>query len=107
VSKKLTTAFVYSVLWITISAILIWRKKLCSPCRTPSGQKCNLCLRNVLLPMSPERTISNLVGVSRFELRMLHHSRNEQRRARRARFQAPDAGTANDRVRDLRKHEIQ
>src|SRR4029077_8514139 len=27
-----------------------------SPCRTPSGRKCNLCLRNVLLPMSPERT---------------------------------------------------
>jgi len=51
--------------------------------------------------------ISNLVGVSRFELRMLHHLRNEQRRALRARFQAPDAGTANDRVRDLRKHEIQ
>ena len=31
-------------------------EKPCSPWRTPSGQKCNLCLRNVLLPMSPERT---------------------------------------------------
>jgi len=29
----------------SISAILIWRGKLCSPCRTPSGQKCDLCLR--------------------------------------------------------------
>ena len=51
-SKKSTTASGWSVLWITISAILIWRKKPCSPCRTPSGQKCNPCLRNVLLPMS-------------------------------------------------------
>ena len=27
-----------------------------SCCRAPSGQKCNLGLRNVLLPLSPERT---------------------------------------------------
>jgi transposase InsO family protein len=56
-SKKLTTASGWSVLWITISAILTWRRKPCSPWRTPSDQKCNLCLRNVLLPMSPERTL--------------------------------------------------
>ena len=31
-------------------------EKTLQPWRTPSGQKCNLCLRNVLLPMSPERT---------------------------------------------------
>jgi len=30
-------------------------KSASSPWGTPSGQKCNLCLRNVLLPMSPER----------------------------------------------------
>src|SRR6476660_6710091 len=62
VGLKETTASGWSVLWIMISAILIWRKKLCSPCRTPSGQKCNLCLRNLLLPMSPERTIENMVA---------------------------------------------
>jgi len=55
--KRSTTVSGWSALWSTISAISIWGKKLCSPCRTPSGQKCNLCLRNVLLPMSPERTI--------------------------------------------------
>jgi hypothetical protein len=31
-------------------------RKLCSPLKIPSGQKCNPCLRNVLLPMSPGRT---------------------------------------------------
>src|SRR6516225_7869709 len=65
--KKSTTASGWLVLWITISAISIWRKKPCSPCRTPSGQKCNLCLRNVLLPMSPERTLkgcASQVGIA-------------------------------------------
>ena len=66
-SKKSTTASGWSVLWITISAISIWRKKPCSPCRTPSGQKCNLCLRNVLLPMSPERTRQRMVGSAGLE----------------------------------------
>jgi hypothetical protein len=37
-------------------------EKTLQPCRIPSGQKCNPCLRNVLLPMSPERTIPNDVG---------------------------------------------
>jgi Integrase core domain len=46
-SKKSTLASGWSVLWITISAILIWRKKPSSPWRTPSGQNCNPCLRNV------------------------------------------------------------
>ena len=32
-------------------------EKTLQPWRTPSGQKCNPCLRNVLLPMSPERTV--------------------------------------------------
>jgi hypothetical protein len=35
--------------------------------RTPSGQKCNPCLRNVLLPMSPERTMIALVAGGGFE----------------------------------------
>ena len=30
-------------------------EKTLQPLENPSGQKCNLCLRNVLLPMSPER----------------------------------------------------
>ena len=34
----------------------IWRRKRCSPWKTPSDQKCYLCLRNELLPMSPVRT---------------------------------------------------
>src|SRR4029077_10041475 len=66
-SKKSTMASGWLVLWITISAILIWRKKPCSPCRTPSGQKCNLCLRHVLLPMSPERTFVFMVAGGGFE----------------------------------------
>ena len=33
-------------LTVTDYSVLIWRKKPCSPWRTPSGQKCNLCLRN-------------------------------------------------------------
>src|SRR4029077_8368783 len=68
-SKKSTMASGWLVLWITISAILIWRKKPCSPCRTPSGQKCNLCLRNVLLPMSPERTGKDWSGREDLNLR--------------------------------------
>jgi hypothetical protein len=40
----------------TTSVISIWRKKLCSPYSIPSGQKCYLCLRYILLPMCPGRT---------------------------------------------------
>jgi len=36
----------------------IWRKKLCSPSTIPVGQKCYLCLRYILLPMSPGRTMN-------------------------------------------------
>jgi hypothetical protein len=42
--------------------------KLCSPCRTPSGRKCNPCLRNVLLPMSPERTTISWSGIEDLNL---------------------------------------
>jgi hypothetical protein len=43
----------WSALWSTIWVLSIWKRKLCSPSKTPSGQKCYLCLRNNLLPMSP------------------------------------------------------
>ena len=39
-----------------ISATSIWRKKLCSLSTTLLAQKCNLCLRYDLSPMSPGRT---------------------------------------------------
>jgi hypothetical protein len=55
-SRKSKTASGSSASWITIWVISIWRKKLCSPSTTPSGQKCYLCLRYILLPMSPGRT---------------------------------------------------
>src|SRR5215472_6302839 len=48
-------------------------EKTLHPWRTPSGQKCNLCLRNVLLPMSPERTIERMapqVGLEPTTLRL-------------------------------------
>ena len=54
--RKSTTASGSSASWITILVLSIWRKKLCSPSTIPSGQKCYLCLRYILLPMSPGRT---------------------------------------------------
>ena len=42
-----------SFMQLRISAMSIWRRKLCSPSKIPSGQKCYLCLRNNLLPMCP------------------------------------------------------
>ena len=42
-------------------------EKTLQPLETPSGPKCNLCLRNVLLPMSPGRTMKELVGERGFE----------------------------------------
>ena len=42
-------------------------EKLCSPSTTPSGQKCYLCLRNVLLPMCPVRTVSKRDGETGLE----------------------------------------
>src|ERR1700730_6180865 len=55
-SKKSKKVFGWSALWSTISATLIWRKKLCSLSTTLLAQKCNLCLRYDLSPMSPGRT---------------------------------------------------
>ena len=57
-SRKSTTASGSSASWITISVISIWRKKPCSPSTIPLGQKCYLCLRYILLPMSPGRTLN-------------------------------------------------
>jgi transposase InsO family protein len=45
-----------SALWSTIWVISIWRRKLCSPSKTPSGLECHPSLRNNLLPMCPVRT---------------------------------------------------
>src|SRR4029077_15931476 len=42
-------------------------RNLAAPGETPSGQKCNPCLRNVLLPMSPERTAEALAEREGFE----------------------------------------
>src|SRR5580700_4747653 len=55
-SKKSKKVFGWSALWSTISATSIWRKKLCSLSTTLLAQKCNLCLRYDLSPMSPGRT---------------------------------------------------
>src|SRR6202521_1603252 len=55
-SKKSKKVFGWSALWSTISATSIWRKKLCSRSTTLLAQKCNLCLRYDLSPMSPGRT---------------------------------------------------
>ena len=37
------------------------------PVETPSVQKCYPCLRNEVLPMSPEWTLGELVGMTGFE----------------------------------------
>src|SRR6266436_7040792 len=55
-SKKSKKVFGWSALCSTISATSIWRKKLCSLSTTLLAQKCNLCLRYDLSPMSPGRT---------------------------------------------------
>jgi len=34
----------WSASWIMIWVISTWRKEHCSPSKTPSGQKCYLCL---------------------------------------------------------------
>jgi len=42
-------------------------EKTLQPLENPFGPRCNLCLRNVLLPMSPERTSRGMVGATGFE----------------------------------------
>src|ERR1700676_4434663 len=56
-SKKSKKVFGWSALWSTISATSILTKKLCSLSTTLLAQKCNLCLRYDLSPMSPGRTL--------------------------------------------------
>src|SRR3984893_12546504 len=66
-SKKSKKVLGWSALWSTISATSIWRKKLCSLSTTLLAQKCNLCLRYDLSPMSPGRTQKMLVDERGFE----------------------------------------
>src|ERR1700730_15757907 len=56
-SRKSTTVFGSSPSCTTISDISTSNKGPCSPSTTPSAQGCHLCLRYVLLPMSPGWTI--------------------------------------------------
>src|SRR5437899_7552765 len=66
VSRRSKKVFGWSALWITISGTSIWRKKLCSLSTTLLAQKCYLCSRYVLSPMSPgrtPRTVEPRVGV--------------------------------------------
>src|SRR5216683_5396311 len=67
-SKKSKKVFGWSALWSTISATSIWRKKLCSLSTTLLAQKCNLCLRYDLPPMSPGRTRGKVVRPGGLEL---------------------------------------
>ena len=61
-SRKPMTASGSSALWTMISVISIWRRKLCSPSTTRSGQKCHLCLKNNPVPMCPVRTTMKMVA---------------------------------------------
>src|ERR1700692_4321531 len=66
-SKKSKKVFGWSALWSTISATSIWRKKLCSLSTTLLAQKCNLCLRYDMSPMSPGRTPVKVARQEGFE----------------------------------------
>ena len=68
VSKKLRKVLGLSVLWIMILAISILRRKLCNLWTTLSARGCHLCLRYILLPMSPDRTLRQMVRPGGFEL---------------------------------------
>src|ERR1700692_2179977 len=68
-SKKSKKVFGWSALWSTISATSIWRKKLCSLSTILLAQKCNLCLRYDLSPMSPGRTRERWSGREDLNLR--------------------------------------
>jgi len=56
VSKKSMTASGKLVLWIMKWDILMKRAKDLSQGQIPLPQKCNLCIKNNLLPMCPEYT---------------------------------------------------
>src|SRR5579862_1733346 len=66
-----------SASWITTWVISNWKKGLCSPSKTPSGQKCYLCLRNNLLPMCPVRTEIKWLRGKDLNLRPLGYEPNE------------------------------
>src|SRR5438132_811388 len=61
-SKKFTTIFGWSVLWIMIWDTSIWRLACWNRWKIPSAQKCYLCSRYVVLPMCPVRTPKEVVG---------------------------------------------
>src|SRR6266702_1619835 len=65
--KKCTTASGWSALWIMIWATSIWRLESWNRWKIPSTQKCYLCSRYILLPMSPGWTQKRLVGERGFE----------------------------------------
>ena len=59
-SGKSTTAFGSPASCTTISATSTWSKKPCNPSTIRSARGCHPCLRYVVLPMCPGRTISGL-----------------------------------------------
>src|SRR5256885_14866346 len=63
-SKKFTTIFGWSALWIMIWDTSIWRLACWNRWKIPSAQKCYPCSRYILLPMSPGRALKELVGPS-------------------------------------------
>ena len=60
--KKCTTTFGWSALWIMIWATSIWKLGCSNRSKIHSVQKCYLCLRYVVSPMSPGRTYKRTGG---------------------------------------------
>jgi ABC transporter substrate binding protein len=65
-SRKSTRGFGSSPSSTMIWAISIWSREPCKPSTTHLGLGCHLCLRYVLLPMSPVRTVILLVAEVRY-----------------------------------------
>ena len=66
-SRKSTTAFGSSASCTMISDISTWSRKPCNPSTTRSARGCHPCLRYVLLPMCPGRTLKTLERVNGIE----------------------------------------
>src|ERR1700741_4707394 len=49
-------------LWTMIWGTSIWRHRYSNHSKIRSAQKCNLCLRYELSPMSPGQTLKQMVG---------------------------------------------
>ena len=56
-----------SFMLLKIWDISTWNRKHCNPSTIRSARDCHLCLRYVLLPMSPGRTIRSMVAGAGFE----------------------------------------